>query len=60
MLLIALPFIMRIALFGTDARRMPGVCFGYLGPRGLATALFGLMVLKDLVDTLEEDIINMV
>ncbi|MCV6584038.1 MAG: cation:proton antiporter [Marinibacterium sp.] len=47
-LFIVRPVAIWLSLAGTDARPMTRAFFGWFGPRGLATALFALMVVEDL------------
>lgn len=51
-LLIVRPLAIYISLLGTDAPPLTRLFFGWFGPRGLATALFALMV----VDMIPHDI----
>ena len=53
------PLAIWISLLGTDANPLTRLFFGWFGPRGLATALFALLVLEQLPHTLGEDIIHL-
>jgi NhaP-type Na+/H+ or K+/H+ antiporter len=47
-LFIVRPVAIWISLIGTDAPPITRLFFGWFGPRGLATALFALLVLHEL------------
>ena len=47
-LLIVRPIAIWLSLLGTDASGATRLFFGWLGPRGLATALFALLVVQDI------------
>ena len=53
------PLAIWISLSKTDAPLITKLFFGWFGPRGLATALFALLVLKQVPDALGEDILNL-
>ena len=57
-LLIVRPFAIWLSLAGTDAGTVTRLFFGWFGPRGLATALFALMVVEDLDVELGGTILN--
>jgi len=42
------PLAIYLSLLGTNAKSVTRLFFGWFGPRGLATALFALLVTKDL------------
>ena len=42
------PLAIWISLIGTDARPLTRLFFGWFGPRGLATALFALLIVGDI------------
>jgi len=58
-LFIIRPLAIWISLLGTDARPLTRLFFGWFGPRGLATALFALLVLEQLPHNLGDDIIHL-
>ena len=47
-LFIVRPLAIYLSLIGTNAKLMTRIFFGWFGPRGLATALFALLVTKEL------------
>ncbi|MFK7754494.1 MAG: cation:proton antiporter [Sedimentitalea sp.] len=51
------PLAIWISLMGSDASPLTRLFFGWFGPRGLATALFALLVLDQLPHALGEDIL---
>ncbi|MEP5759017.1 MAG: cation:proton antiporter [Litoreibacter sp.] len=53
------PLAIWISLIGTDARPLTRLFFGWFGPRGLATALFALLVMEQLPHSVGEDIIHL-
>lgn len=53
------PIAIWVSLIGTDAPPLTRLFFGWFGPRGLATALFALVVAEDLPHGLGEDIIHL-
>lgn len=58
-LFVVRPLAIWISLVGTDAHGMTKLFFGWFGPRGLATALFALLVVENLPDDLGEDILHL-
>lgn len=56
-LFVVRPLAIWVSLSGTDATPMTRLFFGWFGPRGLATALFALLVLEQLPDDLAEPIL---
>ncbi len=48
-----------LSLLGTDAQPVTRLFFGWFGPRGLATALFALVVMEELPHTLGQEIIHL-
>jgi NhaP-type Na+/H+ or K+/H+ antiporter len=56
-LFIVRPLAIWISLLGTDAHGATKLFFGWFGPRGLATALFALLVIEELPHALGEDIL---
>ncbi len=56
-LFVVRPIAIWISLMGTDASPMTRVFFGWFGPRGLATALFALLILPELGHALTEPIL---
>ena len=56
-LFIVRPLAIWIALLGTDAQPVTRLFFGWFGPRGLATALFALMVVDQLDTQIGEDVL---
>ena len=57
-LLIVRPLAVWISLIGTDASPLTRIFFGWFGPRGLATALFALLVLEEIPQDIGQDILN--
>lgn len=53
------PLAIWISLSKTDAEPITRLFFGWFGPRGLATALFALLVLDQIPHGLGEDILNL-
>ena len=53
------PLAIWVSLIGTDARPMTRLFFGWFGPRGLATALFALLVVEMLPHALGEEILHL-
>lgn len=49
-LLIVRPVSIYISLLGTDSKKITRIFLGWYGPRGLATALFALLVIKGVTD----------
>lgn len=58
-LFIIRPAAIWLSLLGTDARPVTKLFFGWFGPRGLATALFALLVMEQLPHALGESIIHL-
>ena len=58
-LLLVRPLAIWIALSGTDAAPATRLFFGWFGPRGLATALFALLVVDQLDHGLGEDVLHL-
>lgn len=58
-LLIVRPLAILISLIGTDAPYAARLFFGWFGPRGLATALFALLVLDRLDHALSEQVLHL-
>lgn len=56
-LFVVRPLAIWISLIGTDAAGVTKLFFGWFGPRGLATALFALLVVEHLPHDLGEDIL---
>jgi sodium/hydrogen antiporter len=57
-LFIVRPVAIWISLIGTDAALVTRLFFGWFGPRGLATALFALLVMKDIGMAFSDQVIN--
>ncbi|WP_224814147.1 sodium:proton antiporter [Hasllibacter sp. MH4015] len=57
-LLLVRPLAIWISLLGTDAAPATRVFFGWFGPRGLATALFALLVVDQLDHDIAEDVLH--
>lgn len=53
------PLAIYVSLFGTGLSPTSKLFFGWFGPRGLATALFALLVFKDIGDGLGEQVLNL-
>ena len=58
-LLVIRPLAIWLSLIGTDASPATRVFFGWFGPRGLATALFALLVFEQLDHGLGEDVLHL-
>ncbi|MEP3844425.1 MAG: cation:proton antiporter [Paracoccaceae bacterium] len=58
-LFVVRPLAIWISLIGTDAQSVTKLFFGWFGPRGLATALFALLVVENLPHDLGEDILHL-
>ncbi len=58
-LFVVRPLAIWIALLGSDAAPATRFFFGWFGPRGLATALFALLVVDQLDVGLGEDVLNL-
>lgn len=53
------PIAIWISLVGTDAAPVTRLFFGWFGPRGLATALFALLVVDQLPHEIGEDVLHL-
>lgn len=58
-LFIVRPLVIWLSLVGTDAAPVTKLFFGWFGPRGLATALFALLVAKQLDHEMAEQVIHL-
>lgn len=58
-LLIVRPLAVWLSLTGTDAAPLTRLFFGWFGPRGLATALFALLVVDQLDHAIGEQLLNL-
>lgn len=58
-LFVVRPLAIWLSLIGTDARGTTKLFFGWFGPRGLATALFALLVVENLPHDIGHDILNL-
>ncbi len=58
-LFLARPLAIWISLIGTDASPSTRLFFGWFGPRGLATALFALLVAEQLDHGLGEEVLHL-
>ena len=58
-LFVVRPLAIWVSLIGTDAHGATKAFFGWFGPRGLATALFALLVLENLPHALGQDILHL-
>jgi len=58
-LFVVRPLAIWLSLLGTDAHETTKAFFGWFGPRGLATALFALLVVENLPHTLGQEILNL-
>ncbi len=56
-LFIVRPLAIWLSLIGTDASHTTRLFFGWFGPRGLATALFALLVVKSINDEFAEPVL---
>lgn len=56
-LFVVRPLAVWISLLGTDASPETRVFFGWFGPRGLATALFALLIMEQIPNELSEPIL---
>lgn len=57
-LFVVRPLAIWISLLGTDASPITRVFFGWFGPRGLATALFALLIVDQIPDAFEDAILH--
>jgi NhaP-type Na+/H+ or K+/H+ antiporter len=58
-LFIVRPLAIWLSLVGTDAHHITRLFFGWFGPRGLATALFALLVVEQLDHEIGENILHL-
>ncbi|MDJ0629126.1 MAG: cation:proton antiporter [Rhodobacter sp.] len=58
-LLVVRPVAIWLSLAGTDARPVTRLFFGWFGPRGLATALFALLVVEQLEHEIAEQVLHL-
>ncbi len=58
-LFVVRPLAIWLSLLGTDASSSTRLFFGWFGPRGLATALFALLVVKQIDQTLGEQVLTL-
>jgi NhaP-type Na+/H+ or K+/H+ antiporter len=58
-LFVGRPLAIWLSLIGTDAHGSTKLFFGWFGPRGLATALFALLVVEELPHALGQDILHL-
>lgn len=58
-LFVVRPLAIWLSLIGTDASASTKLFFGWFGPRGLATALFALLVVEQLDHGLGEDVLHL-
>ncbi len=58
-LFIVRPLAIWISLIGTDASPVTRLFFGWFGPRGLATALFALMIFHEIGEDIGEYVLNL-
>ena len=56
-LFIVRPLAIWLSLIGTDAAPITRLFFGWFGPRGLATALFALLILEQITDELSAPVL---
>lgn len=56
-LFIVRPLAIWLSLIGTDASATSKLFFGWFGPRGLATALFALLIVEEIDHTLSEPVL---
>ena len=56
-LFVVRPLAIWFSLIGTDASPVTRLFFGWFGPRGLATALFALLILEQVTDDLAEPVL---
>lgn len=56
-LFVVRPLAVWLSLLGTDASPMTRIFFGWFGPRGLATALFALLVVDQITDEFAEPVL---
>ena len=58
-LFVVRPLAIWLSLIGTDARPLTRLFFGWFGPRGLATALFALLVISEIDHEFAEPILHL-
>jgi len=58
-LLVVRPVAIWLSLLGTDSAPITRLFFGWFGPRGLATALFALLVAEEIPHALAQQILNL-
>lgn len=58
-LLVVRPLAVWLSLTGTDAAPLTKLFFGWFGPRGLATALFALLIVDQLDHEIGEQLLNL-
>ncbi len=58
-LFVVRPLAIWISLIGTDASPITRIFFGWFGPRGLATALFALLVIEQIPDALGDQVLHL-
>ena len=56
-LFVVRPLAIWISLIGTDAQPVTRIFFGWFGPRGLATALFALLIVGDINQAYAEPVL---
>ncbi|MDH3582550.1 MAG: hypothetical protein OEM91_18250 [Hyphomicrobiales bacterium] len=56
-LFVVRPLAIWLSLIGTDAAPLTRLFFGWFGPRGLATALFALLVVEKISEELAEPVL---
>ncbi len=57
-LFVVRPLAIWLSLIGTDASTLTRIFFGWFGPRGLATALFALLIVDEIPDEFGEPILH--
>jgi NhaP-type Na+/H+ or K+/H+ antiporter len=57
-LLVVRPLAIWLSLIGSDASGLTRLFFGWFGPRGLATALFALLVLEEIPREFGDEILH--
>lgn len=58
-LFIVRPTAIWVSLIGTDAKPLDRLFFGWFGPRGLATALFALLILHELPEEIGASVLHL-
>ncbi len=58
-LFVVRPLAVWLSLAGTDAAPLTKLFFGWFGPRGLATALFALLVVDQIDHAIGEQLLNL-